>query len=354
MNELTRRSFVQGGLGAFAVLAADGVIAAEDGFKTGKRTPVRLSELNRRYSSIGLDAYAIAREDDAAGRLPPAFPLNVFWVGAETDRGKSLLAKVGDIPGFKVIRERDAADAVICTTDPARHAEIAIAALKEGKSVYLDPPAGLDAAERAAVERAAAESKGLCYYADRYAVSTCYRPGLEAIRAGAIGEVREAWVGDCGLPQTYVQLFYARTALGVTGDPADVKRTRNEKGEETLRAVWADGKALTLVRTADALQRKAYCIARVFGSKGKMVFNADDRSLQFDPSDVLVRYWWGRDPERTAFAGSLPVPRRDLDLRTLAHFAACVHERSLAPYVTLAASSEMCRWQERLFEAANS
>lgn len=346
MNVVTRRSFVQGGLGAFAVLAADGAFGAE------KRTPYGLSELERRYSSIGFDAYAIARADDAAGRLPPAFPLNAFWEGAETDRGKSLLNKIGDIPGFKVVQGRDAADAVICTADPTRHAEIAIAALREGKPVYLDPPIGLDAAERAAVERAAAESKGLCYCADRYAASTCYRPGLEAIRAGAIGEVREAWVGDCGLPQTYVQLFYARAALGVTGDPADVKRTRNEKGEETLRAVWADGKALTLVRTADAVRRKVYCIARVFGSKGKMMFNADDRSMQFDSSDVLVRYWWGRDPERTAFAGSLPVPRRDLDLRTLAHFAACVHERALQPYVTLAALSEMCRWQERLWGLA--
>ena len=109
---------------------------------------------------------------------------------------------------------------------------------------------------------------------------------------------------------------------------------------------------LEKIRTPDAVRRKAYCIARILGSKGKMVFNADDRSMQFDSSDVLVRYWWGRDPERTAFAGSLPVPRRDLDLRTLAHFAACVHERALQPYVTLAAASEMCRWQERLWSVA--
>ena len=330
MSELTRRGFVKAGIGTFAALAADGVLGvAEEKYFTDE-------VLRKRFAAIGFAAYDLARADDAAGRKPPAFPLKAVWAGAETDRGKALLRKVGDIPGFTVVDKYEAADAVVCTAEPARHAEIAIAALKAGKSVFVDPPVALTDADCAAVEEATAASKGIYFYGDRYAASTCYRPGIAAVRAGAIGEVREARVGDFGIPHHHVQTLFALESLGVAGEPTKVEKKLDAKGDGDLRLVWADGKTLTLSVTHNAVERKTYCSARVMGTKGAMTFNADDRSLQFDASGVLTRYWWGRDPERTAIAGSLPVPWRDLDTRQLAHFAVCVNNRAFLPYVSLA------------------
>lgn len=300
----------------------------------------------------GIEAFAFAASCDAAGIKPPSYPLNAVLVGADTPRGEALLKWSKQVPGFKVSATlassadvsaalSDAAvDAIVCATPPARHAEIACAALKAGKSVFVDPPVGLTDAECAAVEAAAAASKGIYFYGDKFAASVCLKAGVEAVRGGAIGEVREARSWDHG---EHYGVFHelARKSLGVD-EPVKVAKLLDADGCGLTRLDYAGGKSMTMERPSKAtLNCGLYFLdmpfaSVVYGTTGSMVFAPNDRALLFDRNGALAKYWEGRDPESVAFAGSLEVPLRNLDIRQLAHFAACVKDREIRPYATLA------------------
>ena len=306
----------------------------------------------RRFMVTGIEAFAFAASCDAAGIKPPSYPLNAVLAGADTPRGEALLKWSKSVPGFKVSATlassadispamSDAAvDAVVCATPPARHAEIACAALNAGKSVFVDPPVGLTDAECAAVEAAAAASKGVYFYGDKFAASTCMEPGVKAVLDGAIGEALEARSWDHGEHYCVFHEF-ARRALGVDR-PVKVSRFLDVDGCGLTRLEYPGGKSLTLERPSRATRGCGlYFLDMPFasvvcGTTGSMVFAPNDRSLLFDRNGVLAKYWEGRDPEHVAFAGSLEVPLRNLDIRQLAHFAACVNDREIRPYATLA------------------
>ncbi len=318
----------------------------------------------RRFLAVGVEAFAIAATDDALGRKPPAYPLNVAWVGAETARGVELMAKVPMIPGFSVSSKLDSAadvssalsdstvDAIVCTAPPERHAALAVAALKAGKSVYIEPPAFLSEGEAAAVESAAKGAKGIFFHGDRFAASTCYGPGIKAALDGAIGEVREARSWDSG-DHFHVFDEFARKALGVDGEPEKRVSMLDSSGRGIVRMAFQGGRTFTIERTSPVASSLPYIdmpfASAVYGTKGAIVFAPNDRSLQFDAKGVLVDYWEGRDQDNVAFAGSLEVPLRNLDVRTLAHFAACVDDREIAPYSTLGDALAVFRRYRRYF-----
>jgi len=306
----------------------------------------------RRFLVTGIEAFAFAASCDAAGIKPPSYPLKAVLFGADTARGKELLKWAKEVPGFAMMSALDSAadlapvlsdatvQAIVCATPPERHAEIACAALKAGKSVFVDPPVGLSDAECAAVETAAAASKGVYFYGDKFAASTCYKPGIEAVLNGAIGEVREAKSWDHGEHYGVFHEF-ARKALGIDGEPTKVARFLDADGCGLTRLDYPGGKSLTLERPSRLTRNCGLylldmpCASVVYGTTGSMVFATNDRALLFDRNGVLAKYWEGRDPESVAFAGSLEVPLRNLDIRQLAHFAACVNDRELRPYATL-------------------
>lgn len=307
----------------------------------------------RRFLVTGIEAFAFAASCDAAGIKPPSCPLKAVLVGADTARGKELLKWAKEVPGFTMASALDSTadlssvladltvNALICATPPGRHAGIACAALKADKSVFVDPPVGLTDAECAAVETAAVQSKGVYFYGEKLAASTCYKPGIEAVLGGAIGEVREAKSWDHGEHYCVFHEF-ARKALGVDGEPAKVSRFLDADGCGLTRLEYPGGKSLTLERPSRATRDCGLYFldmpyaSVVYGTTGSMVFAPGDRALLFDRKGVLAKYWEGRDPESVAFAGSLEVPLRNLDIRQLAHFAACVNDREIRPYATLA------------------
>ena len=121
-----------------------------------------------------------------------------------------------------------------------------------------------------------------------------------------------------------------------------IETMRDADGCGLTRLDYAGGKSMTMERPSKAtLNCGLYLLdmpfaSVVYGTTGSMVFAPNDRALLFDRNGALAKYWEGRDPESVAFAGSLEVPLRNLDIRQLAHFAACVKDREIRPYATLA------------------
>ena len=146
---------------------------------------------------------------------------------------------------------------------------------------------------------------------------------------------------------------FARKALGVDCDPEKCVKLLDSSGRGLIRMEFPGGRVFTIERTSAAAATLPYIdmpfASAVYGTKGAIVFAPNNRSLQFDAKGVLVDYWEGRDQENVAFAGSLEVPLRNLDVRSLAHFAACVNDREMKPYSTLDDALAVFRRYRRYF-----
>lgn len=331
----------------------------------------------RRFLVRGVEAFAFCAAADAAKAATPSYRVRVALVGVGK-RGKQLMAKAAKIPGFEIavtcdktddwrrVLDDKSVDAVVCTAPDHLHASVAMDALRAGKAVYVEPPVALTLAEAEAVAKTVRETKGVYAFGDRYACSTVFPLAVAAARAGVIGEVRRGKVWDlnalppCDAPdgwkrrkgsgagtfaeRGFVFAGLARQALNVPEEPEKVMAAFQDPaaGElpETGTAVlrFAGNRALTVELSGDTATLPYLDMSvgsAVYGEKGAIVFAPNDRAMMFDNASKMTKVWEGREPEAAAFAGALEVPSRDLDLRTLATFAAAIRDPEIRPTATI-------------------
>ena len=90
---------------------------------------------------------------------------------------------------YAALMASDAVDAVYISTPHPWHAELAIAALRAGKHVLCEKPAGMNAAEVTAVTEVAAQEKRFFMEAFMYRCHPQIARVIEIIRAGEIGDI---------------------------------------------------------------------------------------------------------------------------------------------------------------------
>jgi predicted dehydrogenase len=107
----------------------------------------------------------------------------------------------------------DEIDAVLISTPDHMHGAISLAAMSLGKHVYLQKPLAHNLAELRQMVNVAAEKKLVTQMGTQIHGEEAYRTAAKALRAGAIGKVREAhsWIGRT-LPMP-------ATARPAKGDP---------------------------------------------------------------------------------------------------------------------------------------
>ena len=99
---------------------------------------------------------------------------------------------------FRELLSRSDIDTVLCGTPDHWHALVTIAACRSGKDVYCEKPESLTIREgRAMVD--AARRYGRVVSGGSQRVMDDYGPRARAIRSGAVGQVKQAFV-DCGGP----------------------------------------------------------------------------------------------------------------------------------------------------------
>jgi predicted dehydrogenase len=123
---------------------------------------------------------------------------------AQRDRAKQKVdQKYGDngcavVNDFREVVTRKDIDILLCATPDHWHALVTIEAMKNGKDVYCEKPESLTVREgRAMVDTA--RRYGRVFSGGSQRVWGDYNWFHRMIRGGAIGEVKEAWVG-CGGP----------------------------------------------------------------------------------------------------------------------------------------------------------
>ena len=110
-------------------------------------------------------------------------------------------------PDFRVMLDkmRDKLDGVIVATPDNTHAVVSAAAIRAGKAVYTEKPLTLNVYESHVLRKLARENKVATQMGNQGTSSQAFREALALIQAGALGEVREAYVwidgGGGGKPQ---------------------------------------------------------------------------------------------------------------------------------------------------------
>ena len=107
-------------------------------------------------------------------------------------------------------------DAVVVATPDHTHAIIAAAALRAGKPVLAEKPLTISAHEARALHRLARESKLPTQLNNHGAASPGFRRGVEIIREGLLGEVRE------------VHIFFSRGGRNFTSAPQGAQELPRE------------------------------------------------------------------------------------------------------------------------------
>ncbi|MBC8876236.1 MAG: Gfo/Idh/MocA family oxidoreductase [Planctomycetes bacterium] len=108
-----------------------------------------------------------------------------------------------DVPKYRDFREmlseRDKQiDAVIVATPDNTHAVVAMAAIRAGKHVYVEKPLTHDVYESRALREAATKHGVATQMGNQGTASSDLRRGVDLIRAGVLGEIREVHVYNSG------------------------------------------------------------------------------------------------------------------------------------------------------------
>jgi len=85
-------------------------------------------------------------------------------------------------------------DGVISGATPHNHTAIAVAAMRRGKHVYIEKPAGRTVAETRALRQVAAEKRVATQMGNQGMATDSFRRTLELVHDGVVGEIREAHV----------------------------------------------------------------------------------------------------------------------------------------------------------------
>jgi len=125
-------------------------------------------------------------------------------------KAKGVFEKFAKLPrfnDFRVMLDKmgKSIDGVIVATPDNTHAVVSAAAIRAGKAVYTEKPLTLNVYESHVLRKLAREHKVATQMGNQGSSGQAFREALTLIRAGAIGEVREAYVwidgGGGGSPQ---------------------------------------------------------------------------------------------------------------------------------------------------------
>lgn len=188
-------------------------------------------------------------------------------------------------------------DAVLVTTPPAQHLELALAALAAGKHVMVEKPAFLRSSDVAVVEAAADRAGRQVLVAENYAYKPLTRVLCRLLAAGEIGEPRLVrlsalkyqatpdWRGSAELAgggALFEGGVHWVNLLGWLGpEIVEVQGYRPRPGPEPERTMvvvvrYANGAIGTLHHSWEAPARlQGISLSQVIGERGTLVFESN-------------------------------------------------------------------------------
>lgn len=197
MKSISRRGLLKSTLGAAAVGAAPLII------------PARVWGANRRIRVGQIGCGRIARAHDMPGVIKSGLADYVAVCDLDSRRaadGVALLEKTYAERGMKLpkvavygnyrelVARRDI-DAVVISTPDHWHAELALAAVKSGKDVYLQKPFTMTHAEGVILRDAVARHGRILQVGSQQRSWEQFRRAAELIRSGRIGNVQRVEIG---------------------------------------------------------------------------------------------------------------------------------------------------------------
>jgi predicted dehydrogenase len=203
---LSRRSFLQNGLGAAAAIGFPAILPSTvmGQFAPSKRINIgaigvgRISRDHDMPSILQYDrARIIAVCDLDAHRVEDGKKLVNDYYAAKT--GKSYDGVTGYANYHDLLANKDI-DAVVVSTPDHWHTLIGIDAVRAGKDVYLQKPASLTIAEGRALSVAVQASGQILQIGSQQRSAVQFRYAAELVRNGRIGEIERVEVGLPGDP----------------------------------------------------------------------------------------------------------------------------------------------------------
>lgn len=207
-KNLSRRDFVKAGLAGTATLAGpvivpssalgrDGAIAPSDRVTVG----IVGAGVHGQRLMWGLLAYKAAH----VVAVCDVYPRHLQQAKWKVNRDYLSLGCAAYADSSEITRRGDI-DAVVIATPDHWHVLNALAAVKAGKSIYLEKPMSLSVAHGQVLRSAVRANKGVFQFGTQQRSHRGFRRAVELVRAGQIGTVREIeiWtktgVADCAAP----------------------------------------------------------------------------------------------------------------------------------------------------------
>lgn len=269
---------------------------------------------------------------------------------------------------FEELLRRPEVDAVVICLPPALHADAAVAALAEGKHVYLEKPIATNLDDAGRVVAASRNCTATSMVGFNFRFSPLYRAARREIQSGALGPlvgVRSVFAASSrplpswkqrrrtgggallDLASHHIDLVRFLTGREIGAVSAAVRSGRSEVDTATLHLELSDG---LLVQSLFSLSAVDEDRLEVYGQAGKLTVDRY-RSLGIEmtrPGQPVSRATWLLDPFRPLARGMrlvarLRAPSYEPSYRTaLGHFVAAARAaRPISPsfhdgYVSLA------------------
>ncbi len=166
-----------------------------------------------RFALVGAGAIAQLRKQ-ALDRSPVAECVGVFDI--DQDRADALSGDATSYSDLDALLADPSADAVIVSTPPDTHADIAIAAFSAGKHVLVEKPMAHSLAACRKMVKAARSADKILTVGFNHRYFPAIRDLREAITSGAIGKLSyvRGFTGHTGLSEFKSDWMYSKSVMG--------------------------------------------------------------------------------------------------------------------------------------------
>src|SRR5215467_4647951 len=196
-DELNRRNFLK----AAAIAASPAVISAQN---TGNKVNIGWIGVGTR-GYAGLDWLHTAAPDDV--QITAICDTYQGYIARAKDRVKTIWGNTPEaFKDYHDLLAKKEIDAVYIMTPEHLHHDMAIAALKAGKHVYVEKPLAHTIEEGFEIVKVWEQSKKICQVGTQNRSSSLYKKAKEMVQQGMIGDVH------------FVRAFWYRNSL--PNDPA--------------------------------------------------------------------------------------------------------------------------------------
>ncbi len=199
-HPLSRRGFLKAAAGAAAMASLPLILPSRLRGATAPSNRLRLGQIG---------AGRIARTHDIPATLAANLGDYVAICDLDSNRlaeGRELIlqiAKDGDAPApvvrtygdYREVLERDDIDAVVISTPDFSHAELAFAALRSGKDVYLQKPMTMTVEEGILLRDAVKRYNRVFQLGSQQRSTSQFRKACELVRSGRVGRLTHVEIG---------------------------------------------------------------------------------------------------------------------------------------------------------------